>query len=427
MISNTIESVDLPRQEAEKLFYSCWDSLVSRLEKQLTKHSVVPERKSCEIDEIEVDGIRDEIRNILRESLLKHGEQYEIYLAVYEQIFHDLILPASKHHHRIATAMLTPSIMTFEMLNCFMDSWIKDSYFFLADTQFPDIEIQAAIDNYMLGLGLDFDIELVKALCADKTKKFKVLQKLPRKSEQFVRFYFEPTARPQLIPFLADQLMGEVCDELTQNMMRVEVEVGSQYNKNPVFRHYQKTQGLKADDLRVKAAAYFFESYKAVILENPYIGLEECITIRIKGKKAEENDLPFGLMGLMALKAMLSTVLLTYPNTNRDCAITMTVFEEDKTNYHLQGYVTHLQFNIEISGLLPFIKNEQFVRFALKPHLEAVCHLYQIKDLDFDGLLKFASSYMRFTSAEGFSNNPLEGTLLNSDEVYTASSGELFN
>lgn len=426
MTHELLESVKLSNQEAETLFYSCWDALVKRLDQQLEDNLIVPERELYPFSEIDADYIRDEIRNILRDTMLEKGEKYEIFLGVYEQIFYDLILPSTNQHHKIATSMLTPSIITFEMFNCFIDSWIEDSFHFLTSTKIPENEISAAVDNYLLGLGVNFDLDLVHDLCQDKVKKLKSLEKMAFGSEQFVRLYFKPTQRPRLKQFLAKQLMGEVCDELAFNVMNVKVEQDCKVHNNPVFNQFQKANGLDADNFDITRVASFFKSYRDVIQQNPYLCLD-FVTIRVNNKKAGVNDLPFGLLGLMLYKAMLSTVVINLTD-RQNSGFCLTEFKGSKADFVLQTYATHVQFNIGLSNLLPFLKEEQIVRSVMKQHLEAVSHLYQKTDMDFKELLVFISTHQRFVANEGFSKNTLDRTPLEGgDKFFTASDGQFYS
>lgn len=420
MTDTSSTSINLPRLEAEKLFYSCWNVLVKRLGKTLPDIA-----HNTEMNEVDADAIRYEISDLLRETLKSHNPDYEIFISVYECIFFNLILPSSHKHHELSLAMIAPYLMNFEALDSFIDSWIADNYSFLLFSMSIENELRSAVANFDMGLGLGFDQTILEAMVQDKVK---LVEKL--KSSEFTgchtRFYKAPTERLPLREFLENQLMSEVCEELAHKLMKDDsLDTEKLKNQNPIFIEYQHLFAMGSDYGDIVNMPNFYKAYLNVLLEKPSLCLK-FITIRIKGKKAAYEDLPFGLMGLMIFRAFESTIVLLFPELEKGCGYCLSEFQPSKNNIVLKTAMTHAAFNLRLAKRLSYLEDEQIVRHVIKQQLLGVSYLYQQTTMKFDDVLKEYELNKWFVANEGFSNTTLE-KVRSQALVFTAAQGEFYS
>lgn len=369
------------------IFSGCWKEIAHVIKRDLAQN-FHPKKSLTKISDVTAHIAEMLISDVINECLTKHDVTDAYYLNAYKRLFIELITPFSSQHHEIACSTLTPNLMTFDMLSVFMESWVESHFVLLQQATTPRTLIDGCVFDICLATNTRFNPHALDKLAEHLVEKVRQLIINPPETIYIDYLLYKPSNRILLSDLLNEQLMSEVCDELSNNIVEEDISLNgdSSKAKTIVISEYKKRVKMNHDGIFVTEPKVFLECIRDILILHPYNVLK-YVTIRVKSKKVDEHTVPFGLLGLMAIKAFFSTVLIKKEGCPYDShKYTITKLSGDNEMVNL-CYLSNAYRNCVSGGFLPYLSRQDLINYLFKPNLNTTQELYRFNNVDWSAVL----------------------------------------
>lgn len=385
---------------AQHIFESCWSEICSHIN---TKYSdVLGRKKFFLMDDSDYQSFVDDVEFIIGKVLLLNNITDATYLTSLQKLFLELSAPLSKKHHEMACSMLTPNLMTFEMLSAFMESWIKVNFGELQHVTNPSFLIEKFIFNICYAVNIRFDVKILVLLHKHLLGQLDVL-KTSKGKAHIQHYLYNAQTRIMLSDLMHSEDISSCIQGVCHSVMaNFPMHIEAKQNNNPIVAEYINLSGKDVFNDCEMRSPLLFKAIKKALIYNPYNCLS-FIGMVYKGVDLNKHNIPFGLCGLLGHGVLFNLVLRQKSNGKVFAYTICTLTSLNDTHNAIYGSCVYQ--NSCLGEYLPYLGRTDFTQYLLPKHLSVIGKLLGIEVLNIKSvvdILKTKESYI------GENNNAFE-------------------